>query len=180
MENQGSTDSRLFRKSVFYPGKLLHASDLTREQEYHNRKLEFINRKFLGWGIIEGLEVQAGRGGSLYLSKGSAIDPSGKILVVPEDRRIETDEIDGIRQKSWHDFILGIRFAEHTERTESGVSGKETNLHSSIMVESYALKAYEEPAYLKLSEDIVRHRNILTEEKILYQDGTVTLALQIP
>ncbi len=88
MENDKNKSNVPFVKSSYYPGKLLHASDFIREQEYGNRKLEFINRKFHGWGIIEGLEIRIGKDGSLHLMQGSAIDPCGRIIVVPGHRRV--------------------------------------------------------------------------------------------
>ena len=122
MGNDEGREDYPFLKSAYYTGKLLHAADFIREQKYVNSKLEFVNRKFHGWGIIEGLEVQTGQDGSLYLSGGSAIDPQGRILTVPEDRRVYPGEIEGIRTETEQDFILGVCYAEQTLETERDYS----------------------------------------------------------
>lgn len=57
MGNEENAGRDLFLKSAYYTGKLLHATDLIREQNYGNSKLEFLNRKFYGWGIIEGCDM---------------------------------------------------------------------------------------------------------------------------
>lgn len=112
MENQKNKDRYLFVKNRYYPGKLLHASDFVREQEYGNAKLEFLNRKFHGWGIIQGLEVRAGEGNTLCVTAGSALDHRGRLIVVPEDIVTGADKPEGLTGGTTHDYILGIRYDE--------------------------------------------------------------------
>jgi len=176
-ENAGSS---LFLKSAYYTGKLLHATDFIRDQSYGNSKLEFLNRKFHGWGIIEGLEVRLGRDGKLFLSRGSAIDPQGRILVVPEDRLVKPEDIEGLQPGKEHDFVLGICYAERTLETERDYLKNGESYQPSIVAETYALQAFEMSEYRKLMRDAVHQESILTEENELYKNGAVELTVKIP
>ncbi|MCM1064964.1 MAG: hypothetical protein NC420_10935 [Eubacterium sp.] len=180
MEKEKSADSYPFLKSVYYTGKLLRATDLTREQDYGDRKREFMNRKFCGWGIIEGLEVRAGRGGRLFLSKGSAIDPQGRILVVPEDRVVKPDEIEGFQPEAGQDLILGICYAEQTLETEQEYLKNGVYQHPAVIAETYALHTFEMSKYHELKKGILNRESALTEEKTLYESSAVALTMKIP
>lgn len=105
-------DGYLFVKNRYYPGKLLHAGDFIREQEYGNAKLEFLNRKLHGWGIIQGLEVRPGEKNILCVRAGSAIDRRGRLIVVPEDIAAEAEDLRGWTDETARDFILGIQYDE--------------------------------------------------------------------
>lgn len=179
MGQQENKEKFLFVRNRYYPGKLLRAEDFVREQAYENAKLEFVNRKFHGGGIIEGLEVKTGDGGALYITSGSAIDPQGRILVAPEDIRIEPERLEGFPAGDERGFVLGIRYAEKlTERERSFWHENETYEMARI-VECYALKAYsvEEWERLKTGEDMA---DLLAEKRILYEDGQLQLSLRLP
>lgn len=180
MENGKNAGDELFLKSAYYTGKLLHATDLVREQNYGNSKLEFLNRKFYGWGIIEGLEVRTGRGGNLLLSKGSALDPQGRILLVPGDRLIKPADIEGFQPEKEHDFVLGIRYAEQTVEMEHDYLKNGESYQPSIIAESYSLCAFEMSECRKLMSGTVRKESFLTEEKVLYENGNVELTVKLP
>lgn len=180
MGNDDGREDYPFLKSAYYTGKLLHAADFIREQKYGNSKLEFVNRKFHGWGIIEGLEVRTGQDGSLYLSKGSAIDPQGRILTVPEDRHVTPEEIEGIRAESEQDLILGVCYAEQVLEMERDYSKKEDCCQPSVIAETYALKAFDMAELEKLKREAFRYEDILTEERVLYENGVVVLKARIP
>lgn len=177
MEKQKNKDRYLFVKNRYYPGKLLHAGDFVREQEYGNAKLEFLNRKFHGWGIIQGLEVRPGEGSTLRIAAGSAIDRRGRIIVMPEDVVADPEKLEGLKKEAVHDFVLGIQYDERpVDRERSLLSEKET-VEVARIAESYVLKAYTvgEWEQMKGSEEAA-----LTEERILYEDGEVRLSLRIP
>lgn len=180
MGNQENTEGYSFVKSAFYPGKLLHASDFTRDQEYGNSKLEYINRKFHGWGIVEGLEVQTMQDGSLHLSRGSAIDPGGRILELSTDRQVEAQEIEELSKETPHDFILGIRYEERILETEVSLLDEEKRSQPARIAETFALKAYGEEELRKLRAGAAVREELLTEEKLLYGNEKVSLALRIP
>ncbi len=180
MGGEENMDSHPFVKSAYYPGKLLHASDFIREQEYWNRKLEFIMRKFQGWGIIDGLEVRTNRDGSLLISQGSAIDPCGRILVVPKDMQAEVHEIEGFRPEMEQGFILGLQYAERTVETEPVLLEKDKLRQPAKIEEGTVLRAFGEAEYRSLTEKTVERENVLTEEKVLYESDTVILTVQVP
>lgn len=180
MENYDISNGYPFVKSAYYTGKLLHASDLVREQRYGSSKLEFITRKFLGWGILEGLEVKLGQGENLCVSRGSAIDPHGRIIVVAEDCLIKPDDIEGFRPETGQEFILGLRYAEKVVETETDTLVKGEKNRPAVIAESFALKLFAESEFRKLKKEALRQESILTEERVLYRNGTVTLAVRIP
>ncbi len=127
MESQKDRGRFLFVKNRYYPGKLLHASDFMREQEYGNAKLDFLNRKLHGWGIIQGLEVRAVEQGVLQVTSGSAIDPGGRLIAVPEDMVIAPEELEGAAGEGTRNFILGICYDEKPiDRERSLLCEKET------------------------------------------------------
>ncbi len=189
MENQKDGGGYLFIKNRYYPGKLLHASDFVREQEYGNAKLEFLNRSFHGWGIIQGLEVKGGAGGALHVTAGSAIDRRGRLIVVPEDVEIDRGKLGitgkaGLQEQesvgnSSRGFILGLRYEEKQAGRERSLLCEQETYEDAQIAESYCLAAYSDEDWelFKAERDLV---STLTEERILYEDGEVRLSLCIP
>lgn len=179
MGQQEQKEEYLFVRNRYYPGKLLRAEDFVREQKYGNAKLEFVNRKFHGCGIIEGLEVKTGDGGALYITSGSAIDPRGRILVAPEDIRIEPERLEGFPTGDKRGFVLGIRYAENQMESERNHCNEKETFEKGRIVECTALQAYsvEEWKLLKTGEDMA---DLLTEKKILYEDEQLQLSLRLP
>lgn len=179
MESQKDRGKYLFVKNRYYPGKLLHASDFVREQEYGNAKLAYLNRKLHGWGIIQGLEVRSVERGALRITSGSAIDPGGRLIAVPEDTVIAPEELEGAAGEGTRNFILGICYDEKPiDRERSLLCEKETYEDGRI-AEGFCLKAYPPDAL----EQLLAGENwasVLTEERILYEDGEVRLSLRIP
>lgn len=174
MENRKDSEGYLFVKNRYYPGKLLHASDFVREQEYGNAKLEFLNRRFHGWGIIQGLEVKTGENGSLHVTAGSAIDRRGRFIVVPEDVEIEKKELEASSG-----FILGLRYEEKPVDRERSLLCEQETYEAARIAEGYCLAAYsaEDWERLRAGRDLTA---ALTEERTLYEDGEVRLTLCIP
>lgn len=67
----------------FFDGKFLRAEDLTREQDYLRELVHRSNRAG-GFGVVHGLDLQvADNGGALRLGPGLAIDPEGRVLLLP-------------------------------------------------------------------------------------------------
>ncbi len=180
MEKDEGTGSGVFLKSGYYTGKLLHAADFIRDQRYVSSKLDFMNRKFHGWGIIEGLTVQAARDGGLWLTRGSAIDPWGRILLVQKDRQIMPEDIEGLSPETVGSFILGIRYAESTVETERDYLEPGGRNRPSVIAETCSFGAYRREELRKLQREALWHEEFFTEERILYESGPVMLALQAP
>lgn len=179
MERQENKEGYSFVRNNYYPGKLLRAGDFVREQEYGNAKMEFVNRKLHGSGIIEGLEVRMEDDGALCIAAGSAIDIQGRILLVPEDIRIDVKQLDGLDTKEKNDFVLGIRYDEEQVEKEQSILDEKESSKAARIKESYALKAYsiKEWEWMK-AEDYMA--NLLAEERILYQDAQLKLSLRFP
>lgn len=166
---------RPFIKNNFYPGKLLHAGDFIREQEYGNSKLEFLNRKFHGYGIIEGLQAVEGGGGKLLLTAGSAIDGLGRLIVVPENVTLEPEELSAAAAG---EAVLGIRYAEKPVGRERSFLEKEETYQAAGIEETFALKTYTVQEWQALQgRDIPLS---LAEERVLWEDGRFRLCICAP
>lgn len=169
-----------FIRNQYYPGKLLHASDFVREQEYGKRKLEFVNRKFHGCGMIDGMEIREEQNGEWYVTAGSALDSDGRLLVLPEDRRVDFPALEGIPAESGRDFVLGIQYAEQVmERERSFLEGEESYQAASI-AESIAFRAYSPEEWRRLKAETGRETKLLTEERLLYENEEIELTLRVP
>lgn len=168
-----------FIKNVYYPGKLLHASDFECEQNYASRKLEFINRKFYGCGIIEGLGVQLGQKGAVGLESGSAIDPQGRILIVPSDTILHTSDIEGLANFEEKEFILGINYIEKTIETERYLLEENETYHAARKQESYFLKAYRLGEWQEQKQRLFQIDS-LVQRRVMYEDETVRLVMEVP
>ncbi len=71
----------------YFNGRLLSASDLTREQDYHLHARWRHNRLLHGQGIVTGLQVSVGDaagGSTVTIQPGFAIDPLGREVVLGE------------------------------------------------------------------------------------------------
>ncbi|MDE6700030.1 MAG: hypothetical protein K2K10_03315 [Acetatifactor sp.] len=181
MEKREIVQNGSFIKNCYYPGKLLHASDFIKEQEYGSRKLEFMNRKFQGCGIIEGLEVQVRRDGGLSLTAGSAIDPRGRILLSPRDTKWEIDDIENLDRETEQDFILGIHYAEKPVETEQVFVNEDAGVCQVARVaETISLEAYSRDEWRRLWAPGSRGGELLVQEKVLYEKEGVRLVLRLP
>lgn len=176
MEN-GKMDRYFFVKNRYYPGKLLHAADFIREQEYGNAKLEFLNRSLHGWGIIQGLEVRPGERNRLCVTAGSAIDRRGRLIVVPEDAVAGIEELDGWTDETARDFILGIQYDEKAIDRERSLLSEKEAYEDARIAEGYALRACSVEEWKRLRGE---GEASLTAERVLYEDGEVRLSLRVP
>ncbi|MCM1113070.1 MAG: hypothetical protein NC399_07455 [Muribaculum sp.] len=168
-------------KTRYYPGKLLHAADFINEQEYGSRKLEFLNRKFQGCGIIEGLELKTGQEGGLKLTAGSALDPAGRIIIAPQDTEWDVKGIKGLNPEKEPDFILGIRYDEQPAESEQAIlEGDKTVCQVARIRETFSLGAYSEEEWRRLWAQTHVKERMFTQERVLYDGEAVKLILKIP
>lgn len=168
-----------FIKVVYYPGKLLHASDFECEQKFANEKLEFINRSFYGYGIIEGLGVKLGQNGAVVLEAGSAIDPQGRIIIVPSETILHVNDIGNLGNIKEKDFILGISYDEKIVAKETYLLGDKKQDHEARKREDYALKAYGPEEWPEQKRRLFKDDN-LTQDYVIYEDEIVRLILEAP
>lgn len=163
-----------FVKNRYYSGKLLHASDFENEQKYHNEKLEFINRRFHGYGIIKGLDVRIDKDEGLVLEAGSALDRYGRIILCPSDRVIGPRDIEGLTELESQDFVLGIRYKEQCAGQERCFLKEEEKYYPSRIVETFSLKAY------RLEECCSDKASEYSKRSILYENDLVRMAIEMP
>lgn len=181
LEKYEMAENELFIRNRYYPGKLLHAGDFIKEQEYGSRKLEFVNHKFLGCGIIEGLKIRVEENGGLILGAGSAIDPLGRILLSPRDTQWKIDDIENLDRGRQQAFILGIHYAEKPVETERVLLDKEINSYQVARIaETISLRAYSEEEWRSSWFKGSRGAELLVQEKVLYENEKLRLALRLP
>ena len=65
----------------YFDGKLLRADDFTVEQNYL-RELVALSNQGLGPGVVYGYDTTLGKGDTVQIGPGLAIDPSGKVLLM--------------------------------------------------------------------------------------------------
>ncbi len=77
-------DLKAFVRNRYFYGKLLDVYHFELEQNYLNAKRWLLNRLVTGYGVICGLDVQAGEDGrSVVVLPGLAIDKWGREIIVP-------------------------------------------------------------------------------------------------
>lgn len=96
-------DPRL-RRTNYFDGQLLKASDLTRDQIYLDERLLELGQAF-GGGIVRGLAVSRPGGQRLRVSPGIAVAPSGRVLQLAE-AALEIDLADSTRLATLNDGRL--------------------------------------------------------------------------
>jgi len=79
-----SLDPKLSR-SNYFDGRLLRASDLTRDQLYLDERLREVGRA-IGSGIVRGLNVRLAGSDELSITPGLAVAPSGRVLELSGER----------------------------------------------------------------------------------------------
>ena len=97
----------------FYERQYLRAFDLEAEQLYHIEMRRRLNIALHTWGIVDGLDLREsetvpGLPKEFYISRGMAIDPYGRELIVPVDRVITTADLDRNRITDDDEFFLSI------------------------------------------------------------------------
>jgi hypothetical protein len=89
----GRADLMSFSRPRYFYGQLLDVRHFESEQEYFKRKLWMLNRTVSGYGVVCGLDVQAGDDHhSVVVAPGLALDKSGREIVVPcRSKRVAID-----------------------------------------------------------------------------------------
>ena len=77
----------------YFDGKFLRAEDLSKEQTYFRRLVEYSNQAG-GSGVVHGFDLSLGSNGdALRIGPGLAIDPGGRVLLLPEDFSIPVADL---------------------------------------------------------------------------------------
>ena len=67
----------------YFDGKFLRASDLKAEQDYLRQLVRQSNQAG-GSGVAHGFDLTLGGGDTLNIAPGLAIDPDGRVLLLPQ------------------------------------------------------------------------------------------------
>lgn len=87
------------RNNFFY-GKMMDEAHFEIEQAYGVGIQRLVDRLALGAGVLCGLSVTA-REGDLVVSSGVAVDPQGRVIVVPVERCVEAQALQVEEGKGW-------------------------------------------------------------------------------
>jgi hypothetical protein len=80
------TDLTTFARNRYHHGQLLTDQSFQLEQYYFKEKIWLGNRLVTGYGVVCGLDVRLGEDrGSIYVTRGLAVDKWGREIVVPSD-----------------------------------------------------------------------------------------------
>jgi hypothetical protein len=85
----------VFERPRYFAGKLVTAEDFELEQRYHIEKRCLLNPMLQGAGIVSGLEVVAGKQGTVTVAPGLALDPHGREILVSEPQELAIPEWNG-------------------------------------------------------------------------------------
>ena len=122
----------VFSRNRYFVGKLLDASDFNEEQDYVLGKDRLLNRTLHGWGVVAGLEVVPGDGGSeIVIGPGLAIDGWGREIVVPTERRLGP----AVGDRRWVTLRIGY---EETDQDPMPSGDEETPVFGTV-VEGFAV-----------------------------------------
>jgi hypothetical protein len=106
----------------YFFGQVIGVDDLEQEQLYHREKARRHNRLLHGWGIVRGLEVQAGkpRAAEIKISPGYALDRNGEEIIVGTG---VTVDLSG--HAAGAPLYVAVRYDERLEHPVPGPHGKE-------------------------------------------------------
>jgi len=76
----------------YFDGKFLRAQDMQSEQRYLRSLVELSNRAG-GSGVVHGFDVSLAEGDQLRLGPGLAIDPQGRVLMLPQAHTVSIEEL---------------------------------------------------------------------------------------
>lgn len=90
----------------FFDGKFLRAADFKVEQRYVDALVRYSNMAE-GPGVVHGLEVELASGDDLQVAAGLAIDPSGRVLLLPSAETVDIADL--IRRSRRQAIPLALR-----------------------------------------------------------------------
>ena len=141
----------------YFDGKFLRAQDLEAEQRYL-RQLVHSSNQAGGFGVAHGFDVSLGSGDSLALGAGLAIDPQGRVLLLPQETSVEIERLieqsrslRGVQRRA----IVragGFEICEVTDETPPGAIVPSADLYLLTLSHAEALCG-EEDVFGKLCED---------------------------
>lgn len=101
-----------FERNRYYAGKLLTSTDFLAEQDYMNRKRQFLNRFVLGRGVVCGLGVFNLDDFSIMVESGIAIDGAGREIVVGGSVVKKLSAVEGFDEITGERAMLCLRYKE--------------------------------------------------------------------
>lgn len=121
----------------YFDGKFLRASDLKAEQSYLRQLVQQSNQAG-GTGIAHGFDVSQGAGDSLVIGPGLAIDPAGRVLLLPQTTSVNISVL--IEQSR---ALLNAKFAKSNATGEFGdcvvLSAEPPNVNSVVASDIYLI-----------------------------------------
>ena len=105
----------------FFVGQKLTSDLLNASGDVTRQQLSYLGRMLAGCGVLEGLEIQQPiqevDNPSVIIRAGVAIDPLGRLIVVPEDAIIPRTYFDEVKDKDSFSFEIILHLA--TKRSDS-------------------------------------------------------------
>lgn len=166
-------DPKLSR-THYYDGRLLKASDLTRDQFYLDERLNEVGR-VLGQGVVRGLQVTLNPDRSLTIATGLAIAPSGRVLELEqkvERLNLTDDALINSNNPNYRSLAAGL-YALVIRYAQKGVGSAEVFPKDLESKRGFYFNAYEEGvefALQKLAQPLPQEQlqQMLSDEYSLY------------
>lgn len=163
----------------YFDGKFLRADDLRIEQQYL-RALVGLSNQAGGAGVVHGFDTTLGAGDSLALGPGLAIDPAGRVLLLPQQISVSVEALIEASRRRMQAVrpqrIVGAEFAECEEDAETPPSDgpRGSDLYLITVGHAEALCG-EEDVYGKLCEEAC----ITSTDRPFRVEGLVVRALPL-
>jgi uncharacterized repeat protein (TIGR01451 family) len=142
----------------YFDGKFLRASDLKAEQDYL-RQLVFQSNQAGGAGVAYGFDLTLGSGDLLDIGQGLAIDPNGRVLLLPQGTSVSMQELISksrdLQQRYGSANVVragGFETCEVTSATPPVSTTPDSDLYLIVVSPADALCG-EEDVYGKLCEE---------------------------
>jgi hypothetical protein len=165
----------------YFDGKFLRAQDLQAEQRYTRSMVELSNQAG-GFGVVHGFDISLGGSDMLTLMPGLAVDPEGRVLMLPQECTLSIqDLIDRSRESAGISKRAAIpgaaEFAQCVEVSEKpGVSPVASRNWYLITIASAEALCGEEDVYGKLCEEAC----ITSTDRPWRVEGIVLRAYPLP
>lgn len=164
-----------FKKNRYFPYKRMRSEDFSRELEYMDHKLQFLNRWTFGSGIAFGLQVQRLGEEALMVSQGMAVDRQGRYLIVDEPAVCQIKTLENFNKIVGDTALLWLRYQEKWQ--DAWMVPGEDGEHQEFFVsaEHYELYATE-----FCTEALDTVDKVLYFEQQLYMDSCIRIRQIMP
>lgn len=167
-----------FEKNRYYSGKRLTSADFEAEQQYVNRKREFINNIMFGSGIVYGCNVNSVDNQNICVQTGAALDGHGREIIINRSNVKKLSAIAGFEETESRQVTLCVRYKEENVQQVCSVSktSSEAEYEYNRIQEGYELFLMDSDKVERVPEV----ENAFLSRNVIYQDENYEIYLVVP